>query len=311
MKDFYPEGMLIGTPENRHALSSRERLTAAANSEKILEGTVVMCDTAHDLIVDLGIMRGVIPRVEGAVGIAEGTTRDIALISRVGKAVSFVITGFAADARGRTYAQLSRRKAQEKCRRQFLSHLSVGDVIDAKVTHLETFGAFCDIGCGNAALLPIDSISVSRISHPKDRFCVGDNIRVAVKCIENGKITLTMKELLGTWQENADLFTAGQTVTGVIRSIEEYGIFVELTPNLAGLAEPRPDVYIGSRACVYIKSINPEKMKIKLVLIDSFESEEKTPIRYFFEGDHIDEFDYSPENSYKCIRSCFCEEKAP
>ena len=52
---------------------------------------------------------------------------------------------------------------------------------DAKITHLETFGAFCDIGCGNVALLPIDAISVSRISHPKDRFQVGDNIKAIVK----------------------------------------------------------------------------------------------------------------------------------
>ena len=80
--------------------------------------------------------------------------------------------------------------------------------------------------------------------------------------IENDKITLSHKELLGTWEENAAMFAPGQTVTGVIRSIEDYGIFVELTPNLAGLAEPRPDVFIGQQASVYIKSIIREKMKI-------------------------------------------------
>ena len=42
--------------------------------------------------------------------------------------------------------------------------------------------------------------------------------------------------MLGTWAENAALFSPGQTVTGVVRSVEDYGIFVELTPNLAGLA---------------------------------------------------------------------------
>ena len=89
-----------------------------------------------------------------------------------------------------------------------------GDIIDAKVTHLESFGAFCDIGCGNIALLPIDAISVSRISHPKDRFTVGDSIKVIIKSIaEDGKITLSHKELLGTWEENAAMFAPGQTVT--------------------------------------------------------------------------------------------------
>lgn len=305
MKEFYPEGMLINTAENIKNVSSKERLNAAYLSEKVIEGVVSMCDTGHNLIVDLGIMKGIIPRIEGAIGIAEGVTRDIALISRVGKPVSFLITGFKEDNLGRTVAILSRRKAQEKCRKNYLSKLTAGDIIDAKITHLETFGAFCDIGCGNAALLPIDAISVSRISHPKDRFCVGDLIRAAVKCTENGKITLTLKELLGTWEENAALFKSGQTVTGVIRSIEDYGVFVELTPNLAGLAEPRPDVYIGSKACVYIKSINPEKMKIKLVLIDSFESKEKLPIKYFYEGNHIKEFNYSPKGAIKLINTFF------
>ena len=41
---------------------------------------------------------------------------------------------------------------------------------------------------------------------------------------EDQKITLSHKELLGTWEENAELFSAGQTVTGVIRSVEDYGV---------------------------------------------------------------------------------------
>ena len=49
----------------------------------MLEAPVVMCDSAHNLIVNLGCMKGIIPRVEGAVGIEEGSTRDIALISNI------------------------------------------------------------------------------------------------------------------------------------------------------------------------------------------------------------------------------------
>lgn len=305
MKEYYPEGCLIEKSENTEYLSSPKQLLLAYTNERILEGNVIMCDTEHNMIVDLKCMKGIIPRNEGAIGIKEGKTRDIALISRVGKPVSFVITGFSEDSMGRRIALLSRRRAQELCQKNYLKSLLPGDIINAKITHLESFGAFCDIGCGNAALLPIDAISVSRISHPKDRFCVGENIRVAVKTKIDGKITLTLKELLGTWEENAALFSAGQTVTGVIRSIEDYGIFVELTSNLAGLAEPRFDVSIGESACVYIKSINPEKMKIKLVLIDSFKSEQKPPVKYFYNENHIDRFDYSPTGSFKQISTVF------
>ena len=92
-----------------------------------------------------------------------------------------------------------------------------------------------------------------------------------VKTVERdtGRIYMSCRELLGTWEENVAQFRQGQTVTGVVRSIEEYGIFVELTPNLAGLAELKEGVEVGDVCAVYIKSIIPDRMKIKLVLIDS------------------------------------------
>ena len=306
MKDYYPEGVLLNTAENKKYLQCITALNMAKDSGAILEAIAIMCDNEHNLIVDLGCMRGIIPRAEGAIGIADGTTRDIALISRVGRAVCFTVTDFKTDENGKSYAVLSRRIAQEKCRAYILENKCVGDIIDAKITHLESFGAFCDIGCGNIALMPIDAISVSRISHPKDRFNVGDNIKAVIKNIDDSqKITLSHKELLGTWQENADMFCMGQTVSGIVRSIEDYGIFIELAPNLAGLAEPKEGVKVGQCASVYIKSIIPEKMKIKLIIINSFDSEFEIPNKYFYENQHISEFTYSPENSVKQIKTYF------
>ena len=307
MNCFYPEGKLYKQPENKKHLTSINALADAQMRETVLEAPVIMCDTEHNLIVDLGCIKGIIPRSEGALGIEEGTTRDIALISRVGRTVCFVITAFKTDGNGKTTAILSRRKAQMLCRDFLLNNLENGDVINAKITHLESFGAFCDIGCGNIALLPIDAISVSRISHPKDRFRVGDNIKAIIKSIaDDGKITLSHKELLGTWEENALSFSAGQTVTGVVRSVEDYGIFVEITPNLAGLAEPRADVKVGQQASVYIKSILRDKMKIKLIIIDSFDSNYTPEIKYYIPDEKISEWDYSPKDCYKRISTKFC-----
>lgn len=306
MNGFYPEGCL-GSITEKGKLFTPTALTEAQERQTVLEATVTMCDSAHNLIVNLGCVKGIIPREEGAIGISDGSTRDIALISRVGKPVCFVITALKTDEDGKLYALLSRKRAQELCKDYIMTEREIGDIIDAKVTHLESFGAFCDIGCGNIALLPIDAISVSRISHPSDRFHVGDSIRVIIKSIAaDGKITLSHKELLGTWEENAALFSAGQTVTGVVRSVEDYGVFVELTPNLAGLAEPREDVSIGQKASVYIKSIIREKMKIKLIIIDSFDSSYSPEINYFYTGDSLKEWDYSPEDCCKRISTKFC-----
>lgn len=306
MNGFYPEGCLGSITERGKAFTPTQ-LAEAQVKQTVLEAVVTMCDAAHNLIVDLGCVKGIIPREEGAIGISDGSTRDIALISRVGKPVCFVITKLCTDESGKLYALLSRKKAQELCKNYLMNERKIGDIIEAKVTHLESFGAFCDIGCGNIALLPIDAISVSRISHPSDRFSVGDSIRVIIKSIaDDGKITLSHKELLGTWEENAALFSAGQTVTGVVRSVEDYGVFVELTPNLAGLAEPREDVFIGQRASVYIKSIIREKMKIKLIIIDSFDAAYSPEIKYFYTGDSLDSWDYSPEDCCKRISTRFC-----
>lgn len=307
MKTFKPEGQLISTEENKKYLSSACNLRDAHFNGVFLEGRALRCDSEHNLHVDLGCMKGIIPREEGALGIEDGSVRDIALISRVNKPVVFAVTGFQTNGNGETVALLSRRQVQKECIEKYVSTLKAGDVIPATVSHLEGFGVFCDIGAGINALMPIDSISVSRIPHPSARFTAGQNIFAVVRSIdEAGRITLSHKELLGTWEQNAGGISVGETVPGIVRSVEKYGIFVELSPNLAGLAEFSPDVQVGSHAGVYVKSIIPSKMKIKLIIVDSFEAD--YPVerpKYFIDSGHIDRWVYSPAESEKLIESVF------
>ena len=306
MTDFYPEGWLIDTLENRLSLQTPSSLAEACHSGRILEARAIVCDGDHNLIVDLGCMKGIIPREEGAIGIKEGKVRDIAVISRVNRPVCFVINGFQKGEDGLSVAILSRREAQRMCMEQYLSECIPGDIINARVTHLEPFGAFADIGCGIVSLIPIDTISISRIDHPRERFSVGMDIKVVVKSKEDGRITLTHKELLGTWEQNAEFFSVGETVAGIVRSVEEYGAFVELSPNLAGLAESKEGIKPGQQASVYIKNIIPSRMKIKLIIIDTFDYEYR-PLapNYFYGGNHIDKFTYSPESSERVIETIF------
>lgn len=307
MAVYSPEGSLISTPSNILSLKSPSALNDAFKEGKILEARAVSCDCEHNLILDLGCMKGVIPRLEAGIGIESGDVRDIAIISRVNKPTCFKIIGFNEDINGKTYAVLSRKKVQTQCQEEYIKKLIPGDVIPVSITRLEPFGCFVDIACGIISMIPIDYISVSRISHPADRFYNRQNIYAIVKSIEDdGKITLTHKELLGTWEENAQNFKIGETVSGIIRSVENYGIFVELSPNLAGLAEPKENVFTGQLASVFIKNIIPEKMKVKLIVIDSFDADytNKEP-QYFFKGSHIDRFTYSPAESTKLIETVF------
>lgn len=307
MSLYYPEGLLIGRAENRAAMGSISALREAMLKETVLEARAVKCDKDHNLHIALGPMEGVIPRAEGAVGIADGTVRDIALISRVGKPVQFTVTSIGRAPEGGYAALLSRRRAQEKCAREYLSRLVPGDVITAVASHMENFAVFCDIGAGVTALLPIDSISVSRIPHPCARFVPGQQIRAVVKSRDDlDRITLTHKELLGTWEENAARFAPGETVPGIIRSVESYGVFVELTPNLAGLAEYDEKYAAGSECAVYIKSMFPRRMKIKLIIVDAgAQKAAPPPGEYFFTGQHMDYWRYSPEDCEKTVETVF------
>ncbi len=309
MQNYYPEGLLIDTQENKSAMKSVSALQDAIASHRILEARAVVCDSGHNLIVELPCpgVRGIIPRAECAVGIEDGSTRDIAIISRVNKPVCFHVVAMEKDASGHPVAILSRRKVQEEAMERYVSQLSCGDVIDARVTHLEPFGCFVDIACGIPSLIPIDAISISRISHPSDRFHNGQCIKAVVKSVDdNGRICLSHKELLGTWDENAALFQSGETVAGIVRSVEDYGVFIELTPNLAGLAEPKEGVQVGQHASVYIKSLIPEKMKVKLIIVDSFDAEyPANEIDYYIDSGHIDSWQYSPACADKVIRTDF------
>ena len=315
---YRPEGLLIGTPQNRELLSmGRAGLERAMEKGIIMESTALLCDADMNIHVDLRGAVGIIPRNEVCLCRNGDEIKDIAIITRVGKPVCFKVTAIE-ETGGRTVAYLSRREAQIECKRNYINDLIPGDIIPSRVTHLENFGAFVDIGCGIVSLLAVDCISVSRFSHPKDRLYSGMVIYTVVKFIdyERDRIFVSMRELLGTWSENAAAFSAGQTVAGIIRSVESYGVFVELAPNLAGLAELRDDMpflhegdICGRMAAVYIKSIIPERMKIKLVLVDSYRGELGAPsLKYFVDCEktrHINSWRYSPRECLKVIETVF------
>ena len=300
---FYPEGK---NPNLTKTFNSIDEVKKSMMEGEVIESRVLLCDREHNLHVDLGAVRGIIPRVEGAIGIDDGTVRDIALISKVNKSVCFTVLGFQRDIYNNSIALLSRKDVQLKCMDSYLNKLKVGDIIDANVTHLEKFGAFIDIGAGINALIPIDMLSVSRISHPAERLREGQSIKVILKKIEPNKLTFSLKELLGSWEDNAADFSPGETVTGIVRSIEDYGVFVELAPNLAGLAEPQENLFIGQQVAVYVKSVIPEKMKIKLVIVEAFgDAAPPGELTYYINDDHIDYWQYSPADSPKQIYTEF------
>ena len=305
---FLPEGRLYSTAENTGYIRNEAGLRLAKQSEKILEGIASSCSRTFDLKIDLGGVTGIIPYGDTLYSPDGEPPKDIAVITRVGKPVCFKIKEFREDGEER-FALLSRADAQRDCIDKYVSYLLPGDVINCRVTHTEKFGAFIDVGCGVTALLPVDCISVSRISHASDRLKPGDDIRCVINRIENSpfRIFLTLKELLGTWEENARSFSPGQTVRGIVRGIEPYGVFIELAPNLSGLSEYRDDIEPGDEVAVYIKSIDPKKMKVKLVIVGVQGKAKPQPLQYYVPENvtHIYRFIYSTPDCTKLIETDF------
>ena len=294
-KLYPPEGLRPPVP------LTLDRLREALEAGDILEAPVQRCGVDHTLCLSLGGVRGRIPREEAVAPWISGAERDIAVLSRVGKPTCFTVTALEAGAKGAPAALLSRRAAQEKAIAYFLEHLEPGSILTGRITRLESFGAFVDVGCGIVAMLPIEHISVSRISHPKDRFQEGQKILAAVWSLdrEARRITLTHRELLGTWMDNASRFRPGETVRGVVRTVKDYGSFIELAPNLSGLADAKERLSPGDGVSVYIKSIRPERMKIKLQVIEKLPPAPPEPIRYQISDGKLDRWVYSPPNYEK------------
>ena len=286
-----------------YTLDALRRAMAAGD---ILESRALSFDSEKRLHFRLGEIEAIMPYEECADGVREGAVRDIALITRVGRPACFTVMEI--DEQGAApVALLSRTQAQQRCIAEYLDLLLPGDILPCIVTHIEPFGAFCDVGCGISALLPIDCMSVSRISSPADRVSVGQQILCAIKSRDaQGRFVLTIRELLGTWAENAAAFTVGETVVGIVRSVEEYGTFIEIAPNLAGLAESCPDLRPGQAVSVYIKNILPEKMKIKLVIVNhALSQSHRFELRYFITEGHLDHWLYSTPESHKRIETDF------
>lgn len=146
-----------------------------------------------------------------------------------------------------------------------------GSIVKGTVKNIRKFGAFIEIEQGPVGLLHIEDISVSRIKSPEERFSIGQKIDVMIKSIDkqNNKVVLTYKELLGNWEENVENYSEKTVVEGIVKEPDKFknGIFIELKPNLVGLAEYKEGLEYGQKVNVYIKKIIKDRKKIKLLIV--------------------------------------------
>lgn len=261
---FFPEGWNYESDE-----ITRDNVNNIIANNQVLQGIVNSCDEKYNLHVDLGNgLNGIIPReeVEGININEQGMPKEDLCTGKVHKYVQFKVKSIEND-----NILLSRKAVQNDALSWIKNDMQEGQEVCGIVKNIKPYGVFVEIGGGVVGLAHIEDLSVARIKTPYERLKIGQKINIMVKSIDRntGKVILSYKETLGTWEENVKNFEEGTKVKGIIRETEKNknGIFVELTPNLVGMAEYKENLEYGQSVNVYIKKIIPEKKKIKLVII--------------------------------------------
>jgi small subunit ribosomal protein S1 len=173
---------------------------------------------------------------------------------------------------------VSEKAVWEGKQESVLSKYAVGTQVEGDVTAVTDFGAFVRFDANLEGLVHISEIAWQRIDHPRDVLKVGDHVRAEIINIEGSKIFLSMKKLVeDPWKSVAKRFKTGQLVKGKVLKINPFGLFVELDPDIHGLAhiselssKPVKDVNeiarVGDEFDFMIVSIDPENHRLGLSL---------------------------------------------
>ena len=263
---FIPEGW-----NNENNRVTKENFKNAMNKKTIMQGRVISCDNNYNLYIENADgLNAVIPReeIEAIYTDNLGNPKPHICTNKVNRLVQFQVNKFIEND---NTVILSRKKVGLQAINWVKNELKPGDIVNGIVTNIRPFGVFVEIGGGISGLLHIENISVARIKNPNERFKIGQKIKIMIKSIdkESNKVDLTYKELLGTWEENVQGIQEGTVIKGIVREKEKLGrgVFIEIKPNLVGLAEPEENVEYGQEVQAFIKKIVPEKKKIKLILV--------------------------------------------
>ena len=162
--------------------------------------------------------------------------------------------------------------------------LHVGDVVEGTVMRFTEYGAFVDIG-GIDGLLHISEISWGKLKHPQEALKIGEKVQVKILSMntEKGKISLGLKQNKPEpWTVIDENYQVGQTITGKIVQIKDYGAFVELEPGLDGLVHISEIAYkrvtniadeisVGQEVSAKILEIDKERKRISLSIKETLE----------------------------------------
>lgn len=166
----------------------------------------------------------------------------------------------------------------EQKRKRMESEFKVGDIVDAEVKGITNYAVFVDLN-GIDGVVTIQELSSRKIKHPKEIVSIGDKLKLKIinLDLENATVGLSLKALLPSiWSDIEKKYALGQKVRGKVRKVLDYGILVELEPEVIGfvhlsemswrksIRHPSEIVSEGDYVDAIVLDIDKEKARISL-----------------------------------------------
>lgn len=170
---------------------------------------------------------------------------------------------------------VSEKTVWEDSQKTVSSNFQVGQIVEGEVSAITSFGAFVKFA-GAEGLAHISELAWQRIDHPKDVVAIGQQVKAEIIQVEGAKIFLSLKRLVpDPWQTIGDKYKMNQIVSGKILKVNPFGLFVELDPEIHGLAhvselsnEPITDINLlfkpGETRDFEIVSVEPSEHRLGL-----------------------------------------------
>jgi small subunit ribosomal protein S1 len=265
------DGNLVLSKEKADKMKIWEELEKLFNEEKSIDGKIV-ARIKGGMMVDIGV-KAFLPGSQ----IDLHPVRDLdGLVGR-----TFPLKIIKINHR-RGNVVVSRRvlleETRDSKRKNTLSTLKEGQLIQGVVKNITDYGAFIDLG-GIDGLLHITDMSWGRVGHPSEMFNIGDKVEVSVLKYdrETGRISLGLKQKSADpWSGVAGKYAIGTRVRGRVVSLTDYGAFIELEPGVEGLVHvsemswthevrhPSRVVSIGDQVEAAVLNVDPGSRKISL-----------------------------------------------
>lgn len=178
-------------------------------------------------------------------------------------------------------------------KKEAISSLKEGDVVEGTVQRLTDFGAFVNVG-GVDGLVHISQISHERVEQPSEVLEQGQKVKVKVLSVDadTQRISLSIKAAQpGPWENIAGEVKAGDIREGIVKRLVTFGAFVEILPGVEGL------VHVSQIANRHVKNPNEvlemgQEVKVKVLEVHVAEKRISLSIKEALEENNVTE-DYS------------------